>query len=362
MLLNKCEHYDARVWETFEATGLPGRAFLEEGPSLWAKLGINEKNSSVIMKALSSGWADRDVELCEQFGARIITCRDAEFPKPLLRISNPPLLLYARGKTAFPDENSIAVVGTRGCSIYASKVAAELGRRAATRGRTVISGGAKGVDGASHLGCLDGGGMTAAVLGTGVDVVYPAEHRGLFERIMERGALYSEYPFGARGEYWHFPRRNRIIVGMASRVVVVEAPRKSGAMITARLAGEEGREVWAAPGRMDDERATGSNRLIFDGAMPLIDFDIFFDENSDRMRGTLFDDEEIRRAEEKKPQTVTEDERKILSLLAVHVDDTIDNLAGEAKMSAAEVFKIITLLSLRGLVFSSGPGRYRMTD
>jgi DNA processing protein len=209
---------------------------------------------------------------------------------------------------------------------------------------------------------MEGGGITAAVLGTGVDVVYPPEHRELFDRILEKGALYSEYPLGEKGESWHFPRRNRIIAGLASRIVVAEAPHKSGAMITARLAAEAGREVWAVPGRIDDERCAGSNSLIFDGAMPLADLDLLFGEPAAGAQRTLFDDRCPAVPDRVGIPVLSETEKTILSLLSFRGDKTIDNLAGEAKMSAAEVFKIVSVMSLRGLVFSSGPGRYRLTD
>jgi DNA processing protein len=261
-----------------------------------------------------------------------------------------------------PEEaRTIAVVGTRRCSSYGYRIAREIGRRATEAGWTVVSGGAKGIDGASHLGCIEAGGLTAAVLGTGVDIVYPSEHRALFESILERGALYSEYPLGAKGEAWHFPKRNRIIAGLASKVVVVEAPNRSGAMITATQAAEEGREVWAVPGRIDDERSEGANRLIFDGAVPLASLDSFFESKSGYAEQSVFDGDDGHSARPE-PRDLSPEEKKILSILSIQSDRTIDNLANEAKMSAAEVFKIISVMSARGLVFLSGPGRYSVND
>jgi DNA processing protein len=214
-----------------------------------------------------------------------------------------------------------------------------------------------GIDGFAHTGCLESKGITAAILGTGVDVVFPSEHRKLFDRIMETGALFSEYSLGSGGEGWRFPRRNRIIAGLSSRVVVVEAPSRSGAMITARQALDAGKEVWAVPGRIDDKRCAGSNRLIFDGAFPFIDMETFFGVEVQR---DLFKDEALSR---KKDAIELNDVEKILvALLTNYGDRTIDNLANEAKMSAAEVFKVMSLLSIRGVVFSSGPGRYRLAD
>jgi DNA processing protein len=362
MLLNKCAHYDVRTWKRFEALGLPPEAFIDESPSVWDRLDITERNKDIMSRALSSGWIDRELETCDRLGVKLATFGDAMFPPALLKIKNAPLLLYVKGNMPPSENKAIAVVGTRRCSAYGERAARAIGSRAAERGWNVISGGAKGIDGAAHAGCIELGGVTAAVLGTGVNVVYPSEHADLFARILDKGALCSEFPLGEKGESWHFPRRNRIIVGFASKIVVVEAPHKSGAMITAALSAEEGREVWAVPGRIDDGRCAGSNRLIFDGAMPLIDLELLFGSKSQYAETYLFTDEETEPPARPERKSLTDRERKILSLLAIHPDNTIDNLAGEAKMSAAEVFQMITVMSLRGLVFSSGPGRYSSYD
>jgi DNA processing protein len=362
LLLNKCAHYDVRTWKRFEAMGLPPEAFIEEGPSIWDKLDITERNKNSMSKALSSGWIDRELENCDRLDVKIVTFGDALFPPALLKIKDAPLLLYVKGNMPPAEKKAISIVGTRRCSVYGGRTARAIGSRAAERGWSVISGGAKGIDGAAHAGCIESGGATAAIFGTGVNVVYPSEHAELFGRILDKGALCSEFPLGEKGESWHFPRRNRIIAGFASKTVVVEAPHKSGGMITAGLAAEEGREVWAVPGRIDDERCAGSNRLIFDGAMPLVDLELLFGSKSQYAETYLFTDEETARSAPPERKNLTDGEKKILSLLAIHPDNTIDNLADEAKMSAAEVFQMVTVMSLRGFVFSSGPGRYSSYD
>jgi DNA processing protein len=313
-------------------------------------------------KALSDGWLDRELEACERMGVNLVTFRDPAFPPALLETRRPPMILYVKG--ALPDDGArtIAVVGTRGCSVYAERTAREIGSRAAARGWNLASGGAKGIDAAAHWGCAEAGGVNIAVLGSGVNVVYPSENRSLFEKIMERGALVSEFPLGSKSEAWHFPRRNRIIAGLSSKVVVVEAPRKSGAVITAGLALEEGREVWAVPGRIDDVRCAGSNMLIFDGATPLADYELFFGSRSQYAEKTLFDDDALAAPNGVDRSNLSEKEKKILSILSLRGGCTIDNLADEAKMSAAEVFQAVTVMSLRGLVFSSGAGRYSSYD
>ncbi|MDR1650334.1 MAG: DNA-processing protein DprA [Synergistaceae bacterium] len=356
LILNKCSCYDVRTWEKFESTGLPLEAFTS-GSAVWRDLGITDRNIGIMERAVSSGWADRELEKCERLGVSIVTCRDRVYPPTLREMSDGPLVLYVKGNLPAVRE-SVAVVGTRRCSMYASDTAFEIGRTCAAYGAAVVSGGARGIDGAGHSGCMDGGGVTAAVLGTGVDRVYPSEHRELFEHIAERGALCSEYPIGTEGEPWRFPRRNRIIVGLSSSVVIVEAPLKSGAMITARLAAEEGREVWAVPGRISDDRCAGSNMLIFDGASPLVDPALLFEVRNRRKIRPEDGQDETWEA----PAPMSEEERAVTDILARRSGSTIDNLAGEAKMSAAEVFKIMSGLALRGIVFQSGPGRYRLRD
>ena len=361
MLLNMCVSYDMRMWEKFEAMELPPEAFIEDAPVVWEKLEITERNRTIMGKALASNWVERELDACGRHGIRIVTCRDAEYPHSLAKTGKAPILLYIKGNMLPEEARTIAVVGTRRCSSYGYKVAREIGRRAANAGWNVVSGGAKGIDGAAHFGCAEDGGLTAAVLGTGADVVYPPEHKALFERIIERGVIYSEYPLGAKGEPWHFPKRNRIIAGLASKIIVVEAPAKSGAMITATHAAEEGREVWAVPGRIDDARSEGTNRLIFDGAMPLVNLESFFESKSGYAEQSLFnDDNEL--CAKPEPRNPSPEEKKIMSILSIHGEKTIDNLANEAKMSAAEVFKIISLMSAKGLVFLSGPGRYSAND
>lgn len=359
MLLNSCQTYDVRMWEKFEGLGLAPEELISGGETLWRQLGMSERSMAVLARNASSGWADRELELCSRSGVRIITCRDGIYPKMLRDLPDAPLLLYVRGEIFSPGSNAVAVVGTRRCSSYGIGVARDIGRRAASDGIVVVSGGAKGIDAAAHGGCLEGGGRTIAVFGNGIDVVYPAEHRDMFDRIAERGALCTEYPFGAKGEAWRFPRRNRIVVGLSSRIVVVEAPHKSGAMITARLAADAGREVWSVPGRINDDRCAGSNRLILDGAMPMIDLGAIFGEGAEQR--LLFDDAVGTPAPRAEPK-LSDSEKVLVALLSESGDRTIDNLADEAKMSAAEVFKMMSVLSLRGVVYASGPGRFRLAD
>ena len=211
--------------------------------------------------------ADRILADCQRLDADILSIQDAGYPNRLRNIYDPPCLLYVRGRLpAFDDEASIAVVGTRDCTPYGISSAEKLGYGLAAGGAVVVSGLARGVDSAALRGALRAGGTVTAVLGNGLDVVYPPENRYLYEDVAAAGALVSEYPPGTSPEARHFPVRNRIMSGLCVATLVVEAPARSGALITAGTALEQGRDVFAVPGPIDAPASVGCNRLIRDGA------------------------------------------------------------------------------------------------
>lgn len=189
-----------------------------------------------------------------------------DYPELLAQICDPPPRLWFRGRVDVLRACCVAVIGARHASQDGLYAAGEIALGLARAGVAVVSGLARGVDGAAHQGALDAGGVTIAVLGTGIDRVYPPEHRGLSERIAAEGVLITEFPPGAAPEDWHFPRRNRIISGLSKAVVVVEAKEKSGSLITARLAADQGRDVMAVPGTFVGGRNRGANALLRDGA------------------------------------------------------------------------------------------------
>ena len=211
--------------------------------------------------------ADRILADCQRLDLDLLTIQDAGYPNRLRNIYDPPCLLYVRGRLpAFDDEASIAVVGTRDCTPYGISSAEKLGYGLAAGGAVVVSGLARGVDSAALRGALRAGGTVTAVLGNGLDVVYPPENRYLYEDVAAAGALVSEYPPGTSPEARHFPVRNRIMSGLCVATLVVEAPARSGALITAGMALEQGRDVFAVPGPIDAPASVGCNRLIRDGA------------------------------------------------------------------------------------------------
>ncbi|OUM99502.1 MAG: DNA protecting protein DprA [Firmicutes bacterium ZCTH02-B6] len=199
-------------------------------------------------------------------GARVVTSGDADYPPGLHQVPSPPPVLFVKGALPPAAQPSLAIVGTRRASPYGLRTARTLGRDLAAVGVAVISGLARGVDTAAHRGALDGQGTTVAVLGSGLDVVYPPENRDLMEEIAVNGALVTEYPLGTQPQPGHFPARNRIIVGLAQGVVLVEGSRRSGAMRTVAIATDCGREVMAVPGDADRWGSDGPNHLVREGA------------------------------------------------------------------------------------------------
>ncbi|MBU4370105.1 DNA-processing protein DprA [Patescibacteria group bacterium] len=199
-----------------------------------------------------------------------IHIKDKNYPELLKEIYNPPQTLYINGQLKAKEMYPLAVVGTRKISLYGQKITRFLVKALAQAGFTIISGLALGVDGIAHQATLDAGGRTIAVLGSGLDIIYPYSHQQLAQKIIEsNGAIVSEYEPKTRPSKWAFPARNRIVAGMSLGILVIEAPKKSGALITARFALEQGREVFAVPGNVDNKNSEGCNLLIKMGAKPV---------------------------------------------------------------------------------------------
>jgi DNA processing protein len=247
---------------TREAFDSGEQVYLERIAALW------KQNPSTLRAKLANVRleAKQAIDEGRRAGLVAILWGDEQYPARLARIHDPPPIVWCRGDPAHLSDFSVALVGARAASGYATEVAEQLGEGLARRGVTVVSGLARGVDGASHRGALSGGGPTIAVLGSGANVVYPGEHAGLAASIASNGAVVSELLPGARPLPSHFPLRNRIISGLSVAVVIVEASEKSGSLITARLALEQGREVMAVPGNVLSARNRGSHALLKDGA------------------------------------------------------------------------------------------------
>jgi DNA processing protein len=249
-----------------EKFGTPEKIF-QLGPDAIAAAGVPRNTASSI--AEFRDFEPLEKELCElpNIGARLVKWSDADYPPNLRQIADPPPFLFVRGTASLTDSNCIAIVGARAASDIGRRMAQRLGLELAAKGFTVVSGLARGIDGEAHQGALDAHGKTLAVLGCGVDVIYPGEHRKLAEAIIEGGgALISELPIGMQPLAENFPTRNRILSGLCLGVVIVEAAEKSGSLITARMALEQDRQVFAVPGSPLSGKTRGSNRLLKEGA------------------------------------------------------------------------------------------------
>lgn len=234
--------------------------------------GLGKKVTRDFLNDRDSIDLDNELPKINSMGISVITIEDNDYPKNLRSIEQPPPVLYVKGKIEEQDDFAVAIVGTRHKTTYGRQVTIELAQFLVRKGITVVSGLARGIDSVAHEAILDEGGRTIAVLGCGVDIVYPPEHRQLARRIINNGALVSDYYPGTPPEGINFPPRNRIISGLSMATVIIEAGEKSGALITGEFAATQGREVFAVPGSIYAPRSKGTNRLIRDGALPLTDF------------------------------------------------------------------------------------------
>ncbi len=246
--------------------GSPGAVFGAPSREIRSIRGMPAEAAEGILKKAWVTDPDEELRKLERIGARVVTFMDPAYPGILRRIPGPPMVLYLRGLELPQNEERIAVVGSRSPTPYGLKTARRVAKDLSLAGLGIVSGLALGVDAAGHQGALEAGGRTVAVLGTGVDVVYPRTNRKLLERILENGVLVSEFPLGTPPEPRNFPVRNRIISGLSRAVVVVEAARKSGSLITASMALEQGREVFAVPGSVNTMKSTGCHFLLKHGA------------------------------------------------------------------------------------------------
>jgi len=296
-----------------------------------------------------SDWAeiDEEIERARDAGIAIVPFTNPNYPARLRTIADPPPFLYVKGNLLTDDDKAVAIVGSRSASEYGRRVARDLARGLASLGFTVVSGMARGIDGVAHQSALQAGGRTIAVLGSGVERAYPAEHDMLYRRIGENGAVVSELPIGTRPMAFNFPARNRLISGLSLGVVVVEATEKSGSLITATLAVEQGREVFAVPGEVGSSRSRGAHRLIRQGAKLVESVDDIIEEIAPQLLDRT--GSATQRAPRVLPQNASDATRTIFALLqenTLQVDQVIERTG----MSAAQVLETLLDLELQGLL------------
>ncbi|MCI4625929.1 MAG: DNA-processing protein DprA [Candidatus Magnetoovum sp. WYHC-5] len=294
---------------------------------------------------------DKIIERLEVTGAKVITSTDGVFPELLREIPSCPVLLYVRGDIKKEDHYAFAVVGSRKASHYGISVTEKFTRELSEAGFTIVSGLARGIDSVAHRQAIKSSARTIAVLGCGVDIAYPPENANLMERIVERGAVVSEYPPGTRPHKEHFPIRNRIISGLSLGVLVTEATKKSGSLITASIAIEQNREVFAVPGNIMSPSAAGAHNLIKSGAKLVQGIEDIINELSPLLKGFIRQDQQEyhKSAQDKSAHLLNEDEQmlcKAMSLEPTHIDD-ITRLCG---MPTNKALSILLNLELRGIV------------
>jgi DNA processing protein len=297
---------------------------------------------------------EREVRRADQAGVKIIPFSSTSYPTRLRTIADPPPYLYVKGEIRAEDDKAVAVIGTRSASHYGRRVAGDLCRGLASLGFTVISGMARGIDGVAHDSALNAGGRTIAVLGSGVDRAYPPEHQNLYHRISQNGAVISELPIGARPLAFNFPARNRLISGLAIGVVVVEATEKSGSLITAALAVEQGREVFAVPGEVGSSRSRGAHRLIRQGAKLVETVEDILEEIAPQL---IAPNGRAAMSSRTLPVDTQPETRKIFDLLQerpLHIDEVIE----ASGLLTSRVSQILLELELQGFLKQLPGNRY----
>ncbi|MFH1707299.1 MAG: DNA-processing protein DprA [Planctomycetota bacterium] len=315
--------------------------------ALTAVEGIGPICAAAIRDSDPAGFVTRECAEAAAAGIAILTTGDETYPAALRNIFDPPPVLYIRGEVRPADALAVAVVGSRQCSVYGATQAARLARGLAVRGVTVVSGCAVGIDAAAHKAVVEAGGRTIGVVGSGLMELYPPENRGLMDRIAGQGALISEFHLHQGVGRGNFVRRNRVIAGLALGVVVVEAARRSGALITARYAAEQGREVFAVPGSVDSPRSRGPHALLRDGAVlveQVEDIIANLGEVGRLLAGAV-------QAGAAPPAARTLNGRESAVLACVeHAPLHIDAIIGLCGLPPANVAGVLTVLELRNLV------------
>lgn len=305
--------------------------------------GLEQKSVKAIKSYTDFDFGKRIVDHSNTLGIKIITFWDDNYPELLKRIYDPPVLIFTKGKDLSSNEDTVAIVGTRSATQYGRRVAQELARDLSNNKISIVSGLARGIDTVAHSSTVSNNMRTIAVLGSGIDVIYPSENKKLAEKIIEDGTLVSEFPIGVKPEAGNFPRRNRIISGLSHATIVIEAGNKSGAILTALNAIDQNREVFAVPGRIDDKQSLGCNRLIKNGAIPVKNGSDVINQ----IKSRLFNPIDVQ--QESINFDLSDEERKIYDLLAndpIHID-SLQEISGR---SITHLLNILLSLELKGAI------------
>ena len=325
--------------------------------------GISKEIATAITSFKDWDKVKKELDLIDKNKFNIITYQDERYPQNLLNIYGRPPYIYVRGNLNKDDIN-IAIVGSRQASTYGRYTTERISRELALKGVTVVSGMARGIDSAAHRGAIAAHGKTIAILGSGLDVIYPPENKKLYEDIIQNGAVISEFPLGTPPRSTNFPARNRIISGMSYGVVIVEAGEKSGSLITARLALEQGREVFAVPGSIDAAGSRGTNKLIKQGAKLIENIDDILEEILPQIEQTTALKppwtSDVEDMANKNVETLNEIDQIIFDIVTksrIHIDDLISSTG----LSSADILGALTTMELKGII-QQHPGKYFLLE
>jgi DNA processing protein len=332
-----------RLLQTFGSLSIAWSA-----PAGELRVALESRSLSALLAARSRIDPAGELERLSRLGIRAVHPGHPSYPRLLAEISGRPSLLYVRGELAPADDKSVAIVGTRRATPYGRQAAERIAAELAQAGITVVSGLARGVDAAAHRAALAVGGRTIAVLGSGPDVIYPAEHGRLAEQILESGAILSEFPPGAKPDAQNFPARNRIVSGMTLGTLIIEAPARSGALITASFAGDQGREVFVIPGSIFAQTAEGTNALLRDGARLVRDGADILEDLGLGGRDPVVTQTQL---------LLGEDEQRLFEAVGKEARH-IDELAEDAGLPAGAASALMLTLELKGLVRNHGAQYY----
>jgi DNA processing protein len=336
----------ARLIEAFGSLSAAWEADL----AAFRDAGVNQKSASRLIEQRDQIDLEREWNRVQTAGVTLLTLAEDSYPALLREIPNPPPVLYIKGEILQEDETAIGVVGTRRMTRYGSEMARRLSAGLAAAGMTIVSGLARGIDGIAHREAVDAGGRTLAVLGCGVDRIYPAEHRRLSEEVIENGALISQFPLGTSPDAHNFPERNRLISGMSLGVLVVEAPMKSGALITSSYAADQGRTVFAVPGSALSSSSDGPHQLIRDGAVLAATVDDVLQELNLERRQAVMENRRML-------PDATGEEQEILQALdgdPRHIDD----IAIDTGINISQLSAMLLQMQLKGMVREVGGQHY----
>jgi DNA processing protein len=315
--------------------------------------------AQAVFKKQSFKRAEKELALMRRIDrCRLVNWTEPEYPQNLLQIYDPPVMLYVRGNPEALNLPSISIVGTRRPTLYGTQMAERLGRELAARGLVLVSGMARGIDAIGHQGAMAANGRAVGVLGTGVDVCYPKENRKLYEKVLERGAIVSEFPLGTHPAPENFPIRNRIVAGVPLGVVVVEGAQYSGSLITARLAMEFGREVFGVPGNVTQPVSFAPNQLIKQGAKLITNGADVIEELPTPVRAALVQAEQPE-AEQRNllaAASLNSSEKKIYELLSTDEPKHIDEIVESSGLNSSEVLATLFDLEMKGIIRQT-PGK-----